>query len=209
MRQELADDGDVDGERELPFDLVDLGGHQQFACEVVFVELEVGRGLLSGGLEGVDDRFAFTRPLADGDFHAGLHEEGAAIDLFSVDEDVAVRDELLSAKDGAGKAEAVNNGVQAALKALHEELRGVAFLSDSLFEHLDYLLFHQHAITGFELLLLFELNAIVRLFTTTCPMLAGRVGLAQKRVAGAAENIGSEFAGDAVFWTSITCHSFS
>ncbi len=177
--EEFADNGHVDREGELTFDLIELWKSNQFPFEVVLVELQIVWDSLGSNFKRLHNRLHLTRLLSDRDLHSRAHEKRASVDFFPVHEDMAVRDELLGTEDRARKAEAVDDVIEAALELLHEVLGSIPFLMRGFFEGVDDLLFHKHPIAGFELLLLVELETEVGFFPSSSPMLSWGIGFAK------------------------------
>lgn len=155
----------------------------------------------------MQDQFHLAGSRFDRYDHAWLHLEGAAVDFLPIDLDVAVGDELLCSEDRRGQPEAVDDIVKAALERSEEELRSVAFRKQGFLISVDQLLVAEHAVNGFELLPLIELDAVVGFFLPLGSMLAGRVLLVEERVARLAEDVGGKSARDAVLRASVTSHS--
>jgi len=122
---------------------------------------------------------------------------------------VPVGDELLRCKNRGGEAEAIHDVLQTALELFKKVLWSISFHQDRSFVCIYELFLAQHAVDSLELLLLCQLQAVVRLLLSLSTMDPGRVLLVQHGIARFAKDVCSILAGDAIFRTSIPSHYFS
>ncbi len=204
---EFADERDIqrDGER----DLVEGRGNEELARELSGFASEVLRDARCAIFNALlDDRhlmgFRFDRNR-----HAGSDKERAAVDFFAIHEDVTMADELLRSKNAGREFESVDDVIEAALKTLDEDRRGVPFRTHSFFVVTHELRVREHSINCFEFLLLFQLNAVVRFLFSFRSVHSRWIWLVQKGIARFTEDVRSKSTCDAIFGACVSNHCIS
>src|ERR671916_1872062 len=153
-----------------------VGMSQHLRREAVVVGLEPGgdRGHEVGRLP---DRVGGPRARTHGDHVVGAHLVGRDVDPAPVDRPVAVQDELTRLAPRAGEAEPHEHVVEPALEHAQQVLAGDAGLAARAVVVVAELLL-EHAVVAPRLLLLAQLEAILRLLLASAPVLPGRIGAA-------------------------------
>src|SRR5919112_386697 len=180
---------ELDDELLLDRDL-DLLTHRELVHEDPHpVRLDVhpaGDQPLAEGLAGHDERRHLQRLLPDVD-HVVLRDlERRDVDLLAVDEEVAVVDQLARVAARPGEAGAVDHVVQAALQQLQQVVTGLAGPPRRLVVVADELLL-EDAVGEAGLLLLAELQQVLRLLRPAAAVLAGPEGTTLERHVAADE----------------------
>jgi hypothetical protein len=132
---------------------------------------------LAVGLTGDDVRGGLTDARREVDDVVRGHAVRGDVHLLAVDQEVAVHHELAGLTAGAGEAAAVDHVVQAGLEDLQQVVTRLALEAVGLLVVTTELLL-EHTVGEAGLLLLAELEQVLRLLGATLAVHAGRVGAA-------------------------------
>ncbi len=116
--------------------------------------------------ESVGDNLERLRFLAHTHNITGLYSVGCNVHYLTVDGDMAVEHKLTGCCAGGSDAKTVNHVVEAAFQKLEENLTGDTLGAGCLVEEIAELLL-ENAVGVFCLLLLTELNSVLRRFAAT------------------------------------------